>query len=269
MNNLLRAEWYKLMRNKVLWILSFIIIGLTFLLVLLQYLDHQGMFADTGVKVEIHDEATEAYPISGIKLFIESIYSPDLFLTVVLTSVLGVYFITGEHANGTIKNLVSIGYQRSKIYFSKLITFVSGSIMLVLLFAISFAIFGALFFEIGVWPDSNLLFRTLQMLLLSWLFIIAFAAIVMFFSVIPRGTGVGLLLSIGFYFIAGAGLRMLSYKYALAEKIQNYVVYYRYSTLDVNNLSLANVVELTMIPLCTAIFFIISGLFVLQRKDIS
>lgn len=269
MSNLLRAEWYKLFRNKAFWILSLIVIGLTFLLVLLPYLDYRGMLDETGVTVELHDKATAAYPLSGIKLFIESIHSPDLFLAVLLISILGVFFITNENANGTIKNLVSIGYQRQKIYLSKLIAFVSGSVALVLLFSISFGIFGSLFFEIGAWPDSELLINAGKFLLLSILFIIAFAAIAMFFSIMPRGTGVGLLLSVGFYLVAGAGLRMLSYNYQIAEKIQKYAVYYRYSTLADNDLSLANVFELTMIPFSTAVIFIVLGLIVFQRKDIS
>ena len=60
MNNLLRVEFYKLIRNKMLWILVIVLSSLSLLLVLLPYLDEKGVLDKVDqITVEVLDEATE------------------------------------------------------------------------------------------------------------------------------------------------------------------------------------------------------------------
>lgn len=272
MSNLLRVEFYKFVRNKTFWVLAMIMVALSFLLVLFPYLAENGVFDQVDnltVEIEIDEQVTESTPISGIKIFLESIHAPELFLAVLLISVLGAFFIANENSNGAIKNLVSIGYHRRKVYLAKMIVFSLGSIILVLFTSLILAIFGALFFEIGDWPSSEVTLNTGKVLFLSCLYLGSFAAIVMFFSIIANGSGIALLLSVGFYLLTGAGLRMLAFNYKFGETLSKYSVYHRYSTLFENDLGLSNVIELATIPLITAIIFIGLSLIIFQRKDIS
>lgn len=270
MSNLLRVEFYKFIRNKTFWILVMIISVLSFLLVLFPYLDDKGLFDQVeSLTVEMNDQVTEQTELSGMKIFFEAIYSPDLFLTVLLISVLGAYFIASENSNGTIKNLVSIGYDRKKVYIIKGVIFSIGSILLIFLVSFIMGIFGALFLGIGEWPSSDLMIQTGKLIVLSSLYIVSFVAIVMFFSMNSRGSGLAVLLSFGFYLLTDTGLRMLSLKYKFGETLSEYSVYHQYLALFESNLGFSNIIELVTIPLLTAIIFTGLGLIVFQKKDIS
>src|SRR5690625_4650258 len=147
MNNLLRAEIYKFIRNKTFWVLSIIIVSLSFLLVLLQYLNFIGVFEQVeNITIEVNDQVTESIQLSGMKMFLEALHSPDLFLTILLITVLGSFFIANESSDGTIKNLVSIGQHRKKVYIAKFVVFSIGSVIITLLFSIMIGIFGTIFF---------------------------------------------------------------------------------------------------------------------------
>lgn len=270
MMNLLRSEFYKFVRNKTFWVITITIVSLTFVLVLLQYLNYKGVFEQVeNITIEINEQVTEASPLSGIKMFLEAIHSPDLFLTILLISFLGSFFIANESSDGTIKNLVSVGQHRSKVYMAKYVVFSIGSIIITLLISFMIGIFGTIFFGIGDLPANELIVDTIKVAFLTCIYIGSFAAIVMFFSMIFRGTGVAILLSLGFYLIAGAGLRVLSFSYNFGRALNKYSVYYRYSTFLENDLNTSNMVELAAIPTITAMIFIIIGLAVFQRKDIS
>ncbi|HLR74948.1 MAG TPA: hypothetical protein VK077_06710, partial [Virgibacillus sp.] len=108
-----------------------------------------------------------------------------------------------------------------------------------------------------------------KMIVVSMLLLLGFSSIVMLFAMMARGSGVSILLSLGFYFLAGAGLRMVGYKYTIGETLNTYSVYYRYSTLPENSLDISNIVELSLIAVITLVVFIVIGALIFQRKDIS
>lgn len=267
MSNLLRVELYKLIRNKIYWVLVTVLSGLAFLLVLLAYLDQRGVLDHVEqISVEFSEDVLL---FTGISMMIDSIHSPDLFLSVLMISIFGAFFISTEYSNGTIKNLVASGYHRWQIYLAKMIVFSIGSIFLVFFMAFILGTFGAIFFEIGEWPSSEIMVKTGKMIVVSMLLLLGFSSIVMLFAMMARGSGVSILLSLGFYFLAGAGLRMIGYKYTIGETLNTYSVYYRYSTLPKNSLDISNIVELSLIAVITSVVFIVIGAFIFQRKDIS
>lgn len=269
MSNLLRAEWFKLLRNKAFWVLMTIMAILSFLLVLLSYLDVQGVFDQIdGLTIEVSDEATESSELNGIKMFLESLYSTDLSLKILLISIVGAFFIANENANGTIKNLVSIGHSRRNIFVAKFLILLIGSMIIIFSMPFLIGILGSLFFGMGDWPVNELLLHTGKITLISFISLISFLAIVMYFSVISRSKGVALVWSFGFYLLAGTGLGLLS-SYPFGKIINKYSVYYRYTTLLESNLSSALMIEVALIAVVTALFFILLGLFSFQRKDLS
>lgn len=270
MNNLLRVEFYKLIRNKMLWILVIVLSSLSLLLVLLPYLDEKGVLDKVDqITVEVLDEATEDMSLSGVKIALESLHSPDLFLAVLIISILGAFFISSEYSNGTIKNLVASGYHRWHIYLAKFTVFSIGSVLLVFFTLFIIGVFGTLFFGFGEWPASDMFIKVGKVLFISSLLLVGFSSIVMLFAMTAKSSGISVLLSVGFYFLAGAGLRMLGFKYTLGETLNMYSVYYRYSMLQENSLDVTNMVELSLIAVITSVVFTIAGMLIFQRKDIS
>ena len=63
MLNLLRVEQYKLIKNKVFWVLVNIIVAITFLTVFLFFLEEKGIIEATEYEgffvIEVNEEATE------------------------------------------------------------------------------------------------------------------------------------------------------------------------------------------------------------------
>src|SRR5699024_2034404 len=143
------------------WTLVIVLCGLALLLVLLPYLEEKGFLENIDeITVEVNEEATDHLALSGMKMAIESLHSPDLFLSVLLISILGAFFISSEYSNGTIKNIVASGYHRWQIYIAKLIVFQIGSVLLILFMSFILGIFGSLFFGLGEWPSKAVLIDT-------------------------------------------------------------------------------------------------------------
>lgn len=271
MTNLLRVELFKFCRSKVFWVLIGITVIVSFLLILLLFLDENGTLEKIeGMKItaEMEGEATELLPIGGMKVLIEAIHAPDLFITILLISILGSFFIAVDHSTGTIKNMVSIGYHRTQIYLAKLAIFSLGSIVLILFFALIMGVFGSIFFGIGDWPTTEILVQTGKILFLTCVYVISFSSIILMFSMIANGSGIAFLLSFGFYLVFGTTLNLLGQQFTLFEKLNHYAVYNRFAMLAERELTYADIIELMSIPIITSLIFIFIGVMIFKKKDI-
>lgn len=271
MINLLRVESYKMRKNKVFWVLANIIIAVACISVILFFLEEKGIIQpveDEGfVMMDVQVEEMDFEPISGITFFMD--VSPEWTITILLISVLGAFMVSTENSSGTIKNLASIGYERYQIYLAKLIVFVIGTIILHWLTSIAFGFFGTLFFGIGEIPAVEEIVRMGKVGLLSDFYLMAFTAIVMYFSMIVRSSGMAILVSLTCFFAFGPFLTSLGQQYVFFENINHYAVYYRFMTIvgsDLNDMGV--LLELIAIPTITAFVFICLGMFTFQRKDI-
>ena len=272
MLNLLRVDRFKLIKNKVFWVLVSIIVAIAFISVFLFFLEEKGLIESIegeNFAVVANEQEAEFMPSDGIVFFMEGINAPDLTITVLFISILGAFFIATENSIGTIKNTVSIGYSRQQIYISKIALFSFGAILLNLFMSVAFGVFGSIFFGIGELPAIGEIASLGKVALLSSLYIISFAAIVMLFSMLVKGSGLAILISFVFFLLFGLGLANFGQKYVLFQEINHYSVYYRFMTLAGSDLSNAKVLlELTAVPVVTSIVFIGLGIIVFQKKDI-
>ncbi|MBO1003886.1 ABC transporter permease subunit [Pseudogracilibacillus auburnensis] len=276
MSNLLRVEFYKLIRTKVLWILLIISALFSFMLVSLFYMEEQGTlekieeFSDniTVEKMET-DPNEEDIPHSGVNIFMVSALSGDVFINILFICIIGAFFITNEYSSGTIKNLVSAGYSRNQIYISKLIVYSMISIVLTLSFAIFMGLFGTMYFGFGEFPPTEDVMRLVKVLLLLCLYVTSFVSIAMLFVIIARGTGMALLLSFGFYLIIGSGLKFLSFQFTLFEKISKYSVYSLYPLIGESDLGSKDLFQFINVPFITILIFIFIGISYFKKQDIT
>lgn len=277
MSNLLRVEFYKLIRTKVLWILLIISALFSFMLVSLFYMEEQGTlekieeFSDniTVEKIEVNPDEVEI-PNNGIYLFMSSAISSDtFFINILFICIVGAFFINNEYSSGTIKNLVSAGYSRNQIYISKLIVYSMISIVLTLSFAIFMGLFGTMYFGFGEFPPTEDVIRLVKVLLLLCLYVTSFVSIAMLFVIIARGTGMALLLSFGFYLIIGSGLKFLSFQFTLFEKISKYSVYSLYPLIGESDLGSKDLFQFINVPFITILIFIFIGISYFKKQDIT
>lgn len=271
MNNLLRVEIFKIIRGKVFWMLLSIITAVAFALVILLFMNEKGILEEidgVDITVEVDPQVSGVTPASGMDFFIEQIYAPDVFITILLISVLGSFLIATEHATGTIKNTVSIGYHRIEIYVAKYIIYAISSIVLILISPVILGVIGSLFFGVGDWPETEVLIQSGKITLLTCLYVIAFSSVVMLFAMVVNSSGLAFLVSLGFYLIFGPVLNLLAHQYVSFEKLNHYSLYNRFSLLADNDLAVKDLIELGMLPVIWGIIFVVIGLVIFKKKDI-
>lgn len=271
MSNLLRVEVFKIIRSKVFQILLAIITFISFSVVFLFFLNEKGILEKIDgmdISVEVHPQASEFVLASGIGFLIEQIHAPDAFLTIIIISVLGSFLITTENSTGVIKNTVSIGYRRIEIYLAKKIVYSLSAILLILVFSVTLGIFGSIFFGIGDWPATELLIQTGKIILLTCLYVIAFASVVMLFAMMANSSGFAFIASLGFYLIFGPALNLLAHQYVFFEKLNHYSIYHRFSLLAGSDLAGNDLLGLGMLPVIWTIIFVVIGTIMFKKKDI-
>lgn len=265
MINGLRSEFYKLFRSRIFWVLlamsgcfSLIITGLLFL-------EEKGLLIDQ-ITVEVEGETTD---LLGFNVLIESLKYPDGFFTYLFAAVLSSFFISSEFTNGTIKNSVAIGQERSTIYLTKSITVWCGTILVYVAMVGVFTVFSAIFFGIGSVPSLAEWMEALQAFGLTCLFLGAFCAITVCFATIVRSSSVALFTTVGFYLVFATGLDMLAQQYTFFEKIKNYSVF-DYITLMSFDSSYdgAFINDLIRVVFLTILLFFSCGIILFKRKDI-
>src|SRR5699024_6751621 len=118
MINLIRAELFKVVRNRAFYLLNILMIIFASFVNLLAYLDSRGILDRIdSISVEVEEDVT----FSGNEFLRLMLEMPEVFLIFLSVSILGTFFIANEHSGGPLKNLVASGYARWKIYIAKLI----------------------------------------------------------------------------------------------------------------------------------------------------
>src|SRR5699024_3317360 len=121
MSNHMKAEWFKMQRNKTFWVLVLTSSGLSLMLHYLVISDwwqmYNTVFDDAGLS-ELNAMTTITHPI----------------YFVLLVGTLAGFFISNEFSHsGVIKNQIISGSKRSHIFLSKYFLFTFGSIIITIL----------------------------------------------------------------------------------------------------------------------------------------
>src|SRR5690625_1262 len=138
----------------------------------MNYLAEKRYFESSRVTVEIEDVAT-IDPLSGSKLLIEAIYGPDVFMIIFLISFLGAFFLTRDYDVGTMKNVVSMGHERWKIYLMKNIVLMIGTLFFVVSFIIAPVLFGSLYYGFGDLIDQEMFINLTKTIAISLMYYMA------------------------------------------------------------------------------------------------
>src|SRR5690625_2954833 len=121
MSNQLKAEWFKLLRNKTFWVLVFTVTGLSALL-------HYLVITDWW---QIYDTAFDKAGLSELNAM--TIFIVPLYFNLLVSTLAG-FFISNEFSQtSVIKNQIISGSKRSHIFLSKYVIFTLGSIFVTIL----------------------------------------------------------------------------------------------------------------------------------------
>lgn len=270
MINLLRAEYLKLIKNRPFVVCVFVAFAMSLLVVVstsmlrdiytpeMMEKMNQSFTADTSTKLFVDD-------LNG-QLILSQIFTGNTLQMIL--AVFASIFVASEFSCGTIKNTVSKGYSRKKIYLSKLMivsiaTIVLCSVITILITAIASLMYG--FGPVNPHLFTNILIFIGTQLLLNIAYVSIFVAIATIF----RNMGVSIAINIGILMFVPfifAGLNLI-----LGHSSEISMYWLTYEIIEMSSLTFTSeaIIRSVMISI---FYFVVSsavGMYFLQKKDIS
>lgn len=198
MHNLIRSELYKLFHGRSFWTLL-IISAVTGLAVVLIFKGMLSLTAEhpelnragagagqNGFQISASGSATaDDFDISGISLMMET-FSGNLYQTLILifTSI----FTAMEFSHGTVRNIVSRGLGRERIYLAKYLCNMAASLLFALAaMAVSF-VTASILWGAGTVTAASVL-TLVKTILVQLLLLAAYSGVCMFIAILFRSSG--------------------------------------------------------------------------------
>lgn len=250
MLNLLKADFYKLRRTKSF----FICLGL--LAAVVSYI-----IIDFSSSAHIKEQLSPSTFHWIYMLFHEKAFLP--YFIPVFQAIFITMLITNEYGTGTIKDPVSLGFSRSKVYLSKLVTVSVASIVMMIVALVFTAITSVFTFGIyGAFTIYDLLLL-LRMLLIQGLLYTAYGSIFLMIAFLIKNTGGTMAFSIFFSLIVGSLGSLVGNSY-----VGRMLLLMNFSPTAVPHpqavdIRIATVVALSYLILCSGI-----GGFTFNKQDI-
>ena len=247
MGNLIKAELFKLRKDRSFWTLTLILMGIAILYPLLIVFDGDGA----------HTKVNEFY--------MYNIIGTNNYVTRLVPCILAGFFISSEFSMGTMKSIVASGNNRIRIYFAKLIVFTIGAVSVSLILPLFMTAASAFYFDFNSMPEITYFFRTVGLIAL---YAAALAAIMALFAKIFTDSGktIGFLLI--FFILIDSILFALSAKFSWFEPVFNYSVFKLLADFSQLSLSSSELLKLVIVPFVTFIVFGLIGGLVFQKKEI-
>lgn len=254
MNNLLMAEFYKLKRNKAFWVILLFVIGLSVLLHYLIIIDWWQM----------HGTAFELVGLGKMNAL--ATFTVPLFFNLIVSTVAGFFISTEFTQNGTIKNQIISGHQRSHIFLAKYLVFSIAAILLTVFIPLVIVIIEMVFMGYGdVLTMSQFAFigRVYALFILQFL---AYTAIIVLIAILTEDSGKTIIFSILLTIIM-----FVIEKFPTASwitKIYEYTIFYQFSAIFAVDISVGDVMKSVLIALITLSVMLMFGVYLFKRKEI-
>lgn len=254
MTNLLKAEIFKIKRNKSFWLIIAIVTGLSALLHYLIIIDWWMM-------------SGTAFDSAGLsELNTLSTFTTLLFFNLIVSSLAG-FFISVEFSqNGVIKNQVISGNKRSHIFIAKFLIFSLGSIIVTILIPVVIGFLIVILFGHGdILNTANLLYlgRAFSLFILQFL---GYTAIITVLAMITEDSGKTIIFSILFSIILFV-VEKLS-KPPFMEMLYEHSIFYQFGEVFKHTMTNGEILKSILIGVVTLIVILLCGIFMINRKEI-
>ena len=262
MNNLLRADFYSLLKSKLTYILIGISAGLPVFMIILYLVINNILNVDTG------DGAISMGVFTGRAVMFGN-FSLTNNVGLIIPIFAAIFTLT-DIRHGTIRNKIIFGASRVEIYFSHLIVSV---VMCVVASLISFAVLAAgsaAFFEYGVEFDKAEAYNFIRCLITGILLFVYVASLSTFLSLVTKSMP----LTITFTLLISVGLGLIGAlsAFVLDEKYQKlfYIIPTYVSTVVSSSGEITT--ELFLYGLFSFLFFIalntVVGIVLFKKNDL-
>lgn len=254
MTNLIKAEIYKLLRNRTFWVLVGTITGLSGLLhalVLTEWWQLSGTeFDEAGL--------SEFNALSSFTL--------PLFFNLIISTLAGFYISTEFGQSGVIKNQMLSGNKRTHIYMAKYLVFSVGALILTIILPLVMAIMLVMLFGQGeLLNGENLAYLGRSYSLFTFQFL-SFTAIVLLIAVATEDSGktilFTLLLSIVMFVFEKFGSE------PLIKMVYENTFFSQFSEAFKYTLTIGEMFKSIFIGVVSLIIILLCGIFMINRKEI-
>lgn len=254
MLNLLRSEWYKLLRNRSFWLMLTVLSLSATGFVLLNYFDDPS---DGGA---LNNK-------SGLDLFVGALGGNNYIIKLGLTVLAG-FYISAEYATGTIKRAVSSGYGRGRYITAKLIVFLTGSIMVAFVFPLVCLALGSMLLGMGSLPDVSVMAYVVKSFVLILTLSTAFAAVTGVIATLLTDSGKTIGFAFIFYFFVDGLYAMASKFMPFVDKLYDFSIFNLINKYADPAMSDSDFARSIYIPILVAIAFVAIGGILFRRKEI-
>jgi len=245
MNNLIKAEWFKLRKDRSFWTLVWILTAISLLYIV-------DSIYDGNVQLDL--------------LYASEMLGVNFQFMRLVPCILAGFFISGEYAAGTMKSIVSSGNSRMQVYAAKLIVFTVGAAILSILPLLLMTGGVGIYVGFADLPDAGFFFETIG---LTLLYAAAFGSIMTVFATLftESGKSIGFLLL--FFMFFGSLLQVLSAKLPFVKPLWDYSVFkLLFNIMDVNSLDAGQWFTQLASPIATIVVCWWMGSRIFQRKEI-
>lgn len=254
MTNLIRAEIFKLHRNKTFWVLILSIMGISLLLHFLRIIDWWQM-------------GGTAFDSAGLsELNALSVFTIPLLFNLIVSTLAAFYISTEFSPSGVIKNQVISGNKKPHIFMAKFLVFSLGSILITIVIPLLAAMI--MIFLLGqtdIFNLSNLMYlgRAFSLFTLQFL---SFTAIVLWIAIATEDSGKTIIFTLLLSVIMFAIENLVTQPFI--NMLYEYTFFYQFSEVFQYTMTGNEIIQSILTGVISLMVILFCGIFSFNRKEI-
>lgn len=261
MKNLFRHEIFKLLKSKSFWVVLIVAASVSLFIAII-------MQSVGGTTVELGDgETTTMAFTKGAEglMFAAS----DASVMIVFISILVSGIFCSEYQKGIIRNLVTSGAPRWKIYITKLILCTVASLILLVVMTVIFTGFCTVFNGFGSVNFGKLMLSLLTIVI----HVVAISALIVFIADLTKSTGATIGISIGIYLLFTIIIQIvgISATGTWLKVVEFFSDIHPGKGMEVAtnlDISIARYIRLIIMAICSTAVFTFGGMFLFKKRDL-
>ncbi|WP_188455128.1 ABC transporter permease [Virgibacillus oceani] len=248
MGNIIKAELYKLRKDRSFWLLTLLLVVASIIYPLLI----------------VFDEGTELFKLSDF--YQSKLLSANNYVIKLVPCILAGFFISKEYSFGTMKSIVSSGNSRIRIYFAKLVVFSIGAIIISLIVPVVLTGTFALYFDFQNMPELDYFLKTIGLIVL---YAAAYASMMALLATLLTDSGKAIALMLLFFQVSESIMFQFADLIPVFEFVPNYFIFNLvWEIINASTFNNSEMFKMIIVPVVTFAVFGLWGSFVLQKKEI-
>lgn len=293
MLRLLKAEIFKLFKNKTFMVLCFVALAIAILNFAMTKLTSSEEFLKSSLTNMTEEEKNAT--IEQIKQMstTDSVVTPgkigatfqgkDMFnpkskelfhtgfgqgIIEILLAILIGALVAKEYSSGTIKNMLAYGKRRRDYYLAKFLAISIGGVILLTIMVLSFLILSIIVFPWGEAFNLSELIHIFRTFIVGFIAVMSIISLIMLLATLLKSNGSTIGIGISLFVLAPTAFSFLYGKYSWFDRIYESTASYNYvlgTALKASNNDIGNVILISVITTIVSLFL---GISLLNKQDI-